>query len=313
MPTYCSMSPRTLATFTGILRRPVKLVPAEQQSGLPAHTAQRLNHKVTGGNIAEIADMNRTGRTDARGAHILILVGSTGDYLLCDILRPNQHKDHLIDRLNLNFQTATQNVPANIIPDHITISRILMSTLASRPVERSLITRRALVPPHFAARRAVPLTAHCCQTHIAARHAVPPAALCRSPRFAARRALPLAALCPPTALCCPPRIAAHCALPLTAHCPSDVHCKKRQNAERELRQIAHHALPPAAHCRSLRCAARRALPLTAMCRSPRFAAHCAVPPAALCRPPRFAAHCAVPLAALCRPLRQIRRSSMPAH
>ena len=70
------------------LPKPVIFVPAEEQAGLLAHLPQRLYHKIAGGHIPEVADVDSAGRTNARGTDVLLFLRAAPDDLLRDFFRP---------------------------------------------------------------------------------------------------------------------------------------------------------------------------------------------------------------------------------
>ena len=78
----------------GDLPQAVILVPAEQEACFLAHLAQRLDHEVAGGHVAEVADVDGARGADAGGADVFFLVRAAPDDLLRDFFRP-MHGYHL--------------------------------------------------------------------------------------------------------------------------------------------------------------------------------------------------------------------------
>ena len=74
------------------LAHPVKLVPREQQPRFFAHAPERQHDKITGGNITEVADVDRPGGADARRADIFRFVRVARNDALCNFFRPMTHK-----------------------------------------------------------------------------------------------------------------------------------------------------------------------------------------------------------------------------
>ena len=76
--------PVHLGDIDGHLSQTVEFVPRKKQSRFFASCPQCPHHKITGGNITEIADVYRAGGTDARRADIFFLFRVTRDNALCD-------------------------------------------------------------------------------------------------------------------------------------------------------------------------------------------------------------------------------------
>ena len=69
----------------GDLAATVKIVPGEEQAGALTLFLESLADKQGGGDVAEIADVNRARGADAGGADVFLLVGISVNELLCDL------------------------------------------------------------------------------------------------------------------------------------------------------------------------------------------------------------------------------------
>ena len=73
----------------------VELVPGEKKLCPLALLLQSLDHHQGGGHVAEIADVDRAGGADARGADVLILIGVARNNALRDLFRPMHSENNL--------------------------------------------------------------------------------------------------------------------------------------------------------------------------------------------------------------------------
>ena len=74
----------------GNLAEDVIIVPGIDEADLLAHVAQRAHHEIHGNNLAEVPDMHRARRGDARSAGIAILFALLADDLLRCLVGPMQ-------------------------------------------------------------------------------------------------------------------------------------------------------------------------------------------------------------------------------